>query len=85
MKLNQDLEQDCSGEIELKNNGLKKIMISNDNVQTTAEGSRGSGLHQKSHGANTDLIFDSFNKVESGRTETFKNKSKNPLIETLKE
>ena len=59
--------------------------INENNEKTTAEGSRGSGLHQKSGGANTELIFDSFNRVESGRTETFKNKSKNPLIETLKE
>ena len=61
---------------------------SNDNAQTTATGSRGSGNHQKSGGAN-ELAFDSLNKenkLESERTEALKSKtSKNPLIETLKE
>lgn len=63
-------------------------MGSNDNVQTTATGSRGSCNNRKSSGAN-ELAFDSLNKdnkVESGRTEGLKRKaSKNPLIETLKE
>jgi hypothetical protein len=59
-----------------------KLMVSNEN--TTAEGSRVSGVNQKSGGAN-DNIFDSFNyKVESGRN-TKNYKSNNQVIETLKE